>query len=158
LYRNQGNGKFLDVVDAAGTAFRDRASGRGLAIADFWNDGRQSAVVANMNAPVALLVNQMKYSNHWVAFKTVGTTSNRDGLGAKISVTIGKRVLVNEVRSGSSYDSSNDLRVHFGLGEATKIDSVEVRWPNGQSETFPAKVDAFNELKEGAGTAVKPTK
>ena len=158
LYRNLGNGKFADVGEAAGAAFQDRASGRGLAIADLWNDGRQSAVVANMNAPVALLVNQMKYSNHWVAFKIVGTKSNRDGLGAKISVTIGKRVLVDEVRSGSSYDSNNDMRVHFGLGEATKIDSLEVRWPNGQTETFPAKVDAFNELKEGAGTAVKPMK
>jgi hypothetical protein len=155
LYRNLGNGKFSDVGDAAGAAFHDRASGRGLAIGDFWNDGRQSAVVANMNAPVALLVNQMKYSNHWVAFRTIGTKSNRDGLGAKISVTIGKRVLVDEVRSGSSYDSNNDMRVHFGLGEATKIDSVEVRWPNGQTETFPAKIDAFNELKEGAGTAMK---
>ncbi len=155
LYRNLGNGKFADVGDAAGAAFQDHASGRGLAIGDFWNDGRQSAVVANMNAPVALLVNQMKYSNHWVAFKTVGTKSNRDGLGAKISVTIGKRVLVDEVRSGSSYDSNNDMRVHFGLGEATKIDSVEVRWPNGQTETFPAKIDAFNELKEGTGTAMK---
>jgi hypothetical protein len=158
LYRNLGNGKFADVGDAAGAAFQDRASGRGLAIADFWNDGRQSAVVANMNAPVALLVNQMKYANHWVAFKTVGTKSNRDGLGARISVTIGKRVLVDEVRSGSSYDSNNDMRVHFGLGEATKIDSVEVRWPNGLTETFPAKIDAFNELKEGAGTAVKTSK
>lgn len=158
LYRNMGNGKFTDVGDVAGAAFQDRASGRGLAIADFWNDGRQSAVVANMNAPVALLVNQMKYSNHWVAFKTVGAKSNRDGLGAKISVTIGKRVLVDEVRSGSSYDSNNDMRVHFGLGETTKIDSVEVRWPNGETETFPAKVDAFNELKEGTGTAVKATK
>jgi hypothetical protein len=158
LYRNLGNGKFADVGDAAGAAFQDRASGRGLAIADFWNDGRQSAVVANMNAPVALLVNQMKYANHWVAFKTVGTRSNRDGLGTKISVSIGKRVLVDEVRSGSSYDSNNDMRVHFGLGEATKVDSVEVRWPNGLAESFPAKIDAFNELKEGAGTAVKTSK
>ena len=158
LYRNLGNGKFADVGDSAGAAFQDRASGRGLAIADFWNDGRQSAVVANMNAPVALLVNQMKYANHWVAFKTIGAKSNRDGLGAKISVTIGKRVLVDEVRSGSSYDSNNDMRVHFGLGEATKIDSVEVRWPGGQTETFPANIDAFNELKEGTGVAVKSTK
>ena len=157
LYRNLGNGKFADVGDASGPAFQQRASGRGLAIADFWNDGRLSAVIANMNAPVALLVNQMKYPNHWVAFKTIGTASNRDGLGAKISVTIGKRVLVDEVRSGSSYDSNNDLRVHFGLGDATKIDRVEVRWPSGRTENFPAKVDAFNELKEGAGTNVKPT-
>jgi hypothetical protein len=155
IYRNLGNGKFADVSDASGAAFQDRASGRGVAIADFWNDGRQSAVIADMNAPVALLVNQMKYANHWVGFKTVGNKSNRDGLGAKISVTIGKRVLVDEVRSGSSYDSNNDMRVHFGLGNASKIDRVEVRWPSGITETFAAKVDAFNELKEGTGVSVK---
>ena len=155
LYRNLGNGKFVDVGDAAGSAFQERASGRGLAIADFWNDGRQSAVISNMNAPVALLVNQMKYANHWVAFKTIGTKSNRDGIGAKISVSVGKRVLVDEVRSGSSYDSNNDMRVHFGLGAANKIDSVHVRWPSGIAEIFSAKVDSINQLKEGAGTAVK---
>lgn len=155
LYRNLGNGQFSDVGASAGPAFQSRAAGRGLAIADFWNDGRQSVVINNMNAPVSLLVNQMKYPNHWVAFRTVGTKSNRDGLGAKISVRIGKRVLVDEVRSGSSYSSNSDMRVHFGLGDATKIDSVEVRWPSGLTETFAAKVDAFNELKEGSGTPVK---
>ena len=155
LYRNLGNGKFVDVGDGAGPAFQERASGRGLAVADFWNDGRQSALISNMNAPVALLVNQMKYANHWVAFKTIGVKSNRDGIGAKISVSIGKRVLVDEVRSGSSYDSNNDMRVHFGLGAANKVDGVQVRWPSGLIETFAAKVDSFNELKEGTGTAVK---
>jgi hypothetical protein len=108
-----------------------------------------------MNAPVSLLVNQMKYANHWVAFKTIGTKSNRDGLGAKITVRAGKRLLVDEVRSGSSYDSSSDLRVHFGLGAVTKIDSVEVRWPSGLTETFLAKIDAINQLKEGSGTPQK---
>lgn len=155
LYRNLGNGTYADVSAVAGPAFRDRFSGRGLAIADFWNDGRQSAVVSNMNAPVSLLVNDWKNGNHWVAFKTIGTRSNRDGLGAKITVHIGKRILVDEVRSGSSYNSNNDMRVHFGLGTATKIDGVEVRWPSGITQTFNAKIDAFNELKEGSGTPVK---
>ena len=108
-----------------------------------------------MNAPVSLLVNDRKNGNHWVAFKTIGTRSNRDGLGAKITVHIGKRILVDEVRSGSSYNSNNDMRVHFGLGTATKIDGVEVRWPSGITQTFNAKIDAFNELKEGSGTPVK---
>jgi hypothetical protein len=155
LYRNVGNGTFTDVSAIAGPAFQDRFSGRGLAIADLWNDGRQSAVVSNMNAPVSLLVNELKNGNHWVAFKTIGTKSNRDGLGAKITVRIGKRVLVDEVRSGSSYNSNNDMRVHFGLGTTTKIDEVEVRWPNGAKESFSAKIDRFNDLKEGAGTALK---
>jgi hypothetical protein len=155
LYRNLGNAQFSDVGAIAGPAFQSRAAGRGLAIADFWNDGRQSVVINNMNGPVSLLVNRMKYPNHWVAFHTIGTKSNRDGLGARISVKIGKRVLVNEVRSGSSYSSNSDMRVHFGLGTADKIDSVEVRWPSGLVERFPAKVDGFNDLKEGSGTPRK---
>jgi hypothetical protein len=156
LYRNLGNGQFEDVGNLAGPAFKDRAFGRGLAIADFWNDGRQSAVVTNMNAPLSLLVNEMKSPNHWVAFRTIGTKSNRDGIGAKIKVRVGKRVLVDEVRSGSSYNSNNDMRVHFGLGDAAKIDNVEVRWPSGLTETFAAKIDSLNELTEGTGKPITP--
>jgi enediyne biosynthesis protein E4 len=96
-------------------------------------------------------VNEVKYANHWIAFKTIGTKSNRDGIGARIRVTAGKRLFVDEVRSGSSYNSSSDLRMHFGLGSATTVDSVEVRWPNGDVEKFFAKVDQFNTLKEGEG-------
>jgi len=158
LYRNLGNKQFAEVSDQAGPALLGRASGRGLAIADFWNDGRQSAVITNMNAAVSLLVNEMKYPNHWIAFKTVGTKSNRDGIGAKITVRAGKRVLVDEVRSGSSYNSNNDMRVHFGMGDVTSLDSVEVRWPSGLIETFSCKIDSFNNLKEGSGTAVKPNR
>jgi enediyne biosynthesis protein E4 len=159
LYRNLGNGQFTEVGNAAGPALLGRASGRGLALADFWNDGRQSAVITNMNAPVALLVNDMKYTNHWLAIKTIGTKSNRDGIGATVAVTLGnKRTLVDEVRSGSSYNSNNDMRVHFGLGAVSKIDSVQIRWPSGLMETFVPKIDSVNELKEGTGTAVKQAK
>ena len=88
-------------------------------------------MISNMNDAPSLLVNQLKYPNHWIAFKTVGTKSNRDGIGARITVKAAKRTLVDEVRSGSSYYSNNDMRVHFGLGAATKMDSVEIRWPSG---------------------------
>src|SRR5207302_728187 len=101
----------------------------------------------------SLLVNQMSYPNHWVAIKTIGTKSNRDGIGARITVKAAGRTFVNEVRSGSSYSSSNDMRVHFGLGAATKVDSVKVRWPSGLVEAFDAKADAINTVKEGAGKA-----
>ncbi|HET8967657.1 MAG TPA: CRTAC1 family protein [Candidatus Acidoferrum sp.] len=157
LYHNKGNGKFEDISANAGPGVTAAASGRGLAIGDLWNDGRISAVISNMNAPVSLLVNQLKSSNHWIAIKTVGTKSNRDGIGAKIRVKVGDRILVDEVRSGSSYDSSNDMRVHFGLGAATRLDWVEVRWPNGSSERFAdVRLDAVNTLKEGSGSGVKP--
>jgi enediyne biosynthesis protein E4 len=159
LYHNKGNGKFEDISANAGPGVTAAASGRGLAIGDLWNDGRISAVISNMNAPVSLLVNQVKSSNHWIAIKTVGTKSNRDGIGAKIRVKVGDRILVDEVRSGSSYDSNNDMRVHFGLGAATRLDWVEVRWPNGFSERFAdVRLDAVNTLKEGSGNGVKPAR
>ena len=85
----------------------------------------------------------------------VGTRSKRDGIGAKITITLGKRKVTDEVRSGSSYISQNDLRVHFGLGSATKIDAVEIRWPSGLLEQFDnLSIDTIHTLKEGSGTAV----
>jgi hypothetical protein len=156
LYHNTGNGKYEEVSKNAGPALALAASGRGLAVGDLWNDGRMSAVITNMSSKPSLLVNQQKYPNHWIAFKTIGTKSNRDGIGAKITMKVGARVFVDEVRSGSSYDSSSDQRVHFGLGTATKVDSVQVRWPSGVVEEFKdVKVDGINSVKEGSGTNVK---
>jgi len=156
LYHNRGDGTFEDISASAGTGITTPASSRGLAVGDLWNDGRMSAVISNMNASPSLLVNQVKYANHWIAFKTIGTKSNRDGIGARITVKAGKRLLVDEVRSGSSYVSNNDMRVHFGLGKETKLDSVEVRWPSGLTERFDnLAIDQINTLKEGSGTAAK---
>jgi len=85
----------------------------------------------------------------------VGTKSNRDGIGARISVKLGARTLVDEVRSGSSYNSSSDMRVHFGLGSSIKVDSVQIRWPSGLTERFEnLPVDSIQTLKEGSGTAI----
>jgi enediyne biosynthesis protein E4 len=157
LFHNNGNGKFADISASAGPGISTLASSRGLAIGDFWNDGRQSAVIGNMNEPPSLLVNQVRSANHWITFKTVGTRSNRDGIGTRIRVSLGKRVLVDEVRSGSSYDSQNDMRVHFGLGSAAKVDWVKVRWPSGLVERFNnLRVDSIQILTEGTGAAVTP--
>jgi enediyne biosynthesis protein E4 len=154
LYHNKGNGTFADISASSGPGITEARSGRGLAVGDLWNDGRMSAVVSNMNAPVSLLVNQVKSENHWIAFKTIGTKSNRDGIGAKIRVKAGNRLLVDEVRSGSSYDSNNDMRVHFGLGRNDRVESVEIRWPSGLTEKFSGlHSDAIHNLKEGSGTA-----
>jgi hypothetical protein len=159
LYHNKGNGTFEDISANAGPGIATPASGRGLAVGDLWNDGRISAVISNMSAPPGLLVNQAKSSNHWIAFKTIGVKSNRDGIGAKIRVKIGDRVLVDEVRSGSSYDSNNDMRVHFGLGAAAKLEWLEVRWPSGLTERFAnVRIDAVNRLREGSGEPSKPSR
>jgi enediyne biosynthesis protein E4 len=155
LYHNNGDGTFSDVSAAAGSGISAAGSSRGLAVGDLWNDGRMSAVVSNMNAPPSLLVNQVRNSNHWIAIRALGTKSNRDGIGARIRVKAGRRILVDEVRSGSSYDSNSDMRVHFGLGASAKIDGVEVRWPSGTVERFVnLPVDRIHLVKEGSGEAV----
>jgi hypothetical protein len=155
LYHNNGNGTFADISAGAGPGISMRASSRGLAIGDFWNDGRMSAVITNLNALPSLLVNQVRSANHWIAIQTVGTKSNRDGIGARISVTVGTRTLVDEVRSGSGYDSSSDRRVHFGLGSATKVEAVHIRWPSGLHEHFDnLPADSIQTLKEGSGMPI----
>src|SRR5438094_227252 len=158
LYHNNGNGTFTDISAEAGPGITTAASSRGLAIGDLWNDGRVSAVVSNMNAPPSLLVNQVLSANHWVGIRVIGTKSNRDGIGARVSVKVGARTLVDEVRSGSSYDSNNDMRLHFGLGTAAKIEWVQIRWPNGSTERFSdVKVDTIDTLTEGSGSSVAGT-
>jgi hypothetical protein len=156
LYHNNGNGTFTDLSASAGPGITTSASARGLAVGDLWNDGRLSVVISNMSARPSLLVNEVRSSNHWIAIKTVGTKSNRDGIGASITVKIGKRTLVDEVRSGSSYDSNSDMRVHFGLGSSTKIDELRIRWPSGLVERFDnPRGDIIHTLKEGTGTAIQ---
>jgi hypothetical protein len=164
LYHNNGNGTFVDISADAGPGITTVNSSRGLAIGDLWNDGRLSVVISNMNAPPSLLVNDVRTSNHWIAFHLVGASyaapsqkfrTSRDAIGARITMKAGPRLFVDEVRSGSSYDSNSDIRVHFGLGSATKLDSVEVGWPSGRVEKFDSlAVDKIHSLKEGSGTPV----
>jgi len=166
LYHNNGNGTFTDISADAGPGITTVNSSRGLAIGDLWNDGRLSALISNMNAPPSLLVNDVRNSNHWIAFHLIGSSftaasqkyrSARDAIGARITMKDGSRLFVDEVRSGSSYDSNNDMRVHFGLGSAAKLDSLQIRWPSGLVEQFgKVTVDAIHTLKEGTGVAVKP--
>jgi hypothetical protein len=158
LYHNNGDGKFTDISASAGPGITNAISSRGLAVGDLWNDGRMSAAVSNMNAPPSLLVNQVRTTNHWVALRTIGTKSNRDGIGARLRVRAGRRTLIDEVRSGSSFDSNNDMRVHFGLGAAAKINWVEVRWPSGLLEKFEnVGVDGIRTIKEGTGAPTDST-
>ncbi|WP_446744442.1 CRTAC1 family protein [Silvibacterium acidisoli] len=154
LYHNLGNGKFKDISATAGPGCTTPAAGRGLATADFWNDGRISAVINNADAKPSLLVNQAANSNHWIGFNLRGTRSNRDGIGARVTVHAGQQAWSQEVRSGSSYISSSDLRLHFGLGTATAVDGVDLEWPSGLHEHFGMqKSNQIVTLEEGSGVA-----
>jgi hypothetical protein len=156
LYHNNGNGTFTDVSRDAGPGITTSASGRGLAVGDLWNDGRLSAVVVNRNAPPSLLVNRVSYPNHWIGIKTVGTRSNRSGIGTRLVLETAARAQIDEVRSGSSYLSNSDMRIHFGLGTTTKIQYLEVRWPSGRVERFHnLSVDTIATVKEGTGEPVE---
>ena len=153
LYWNQQNGKFKDVSKSAGPGLTEPLSGRGLAVGDLWNDGRLEAVVNNLSDRSMLLVNEAANRNHWLGVKLVGTASNRDGIGARVTLVGSRRSWVDEVRSGSSYSSSSDLRLHFGLGAETKIAKIAVRWPNGETELFSVSgIDRLLTLVEGKGT------
>jgi hypothetical protein len=153
LYYNLGNGKFRDLSTTAGPGLPEPHSGRGLAMADLWNDGRLEVIVNNLSDRPMMLVNTAKNSNHWLELQLVGTASNHDGIGSRVTVRGEKRSWVDEVRSGSSYNSSNDLRLHFGLGSEPHIKAIEVRWASGKSETFEPTggVDHMLKLVEGKG-------
>jgi enediyne biosynthesis protein E4 len=152
LYWNRGDGKFTDISQDCGPGCTEAQSSRGLAIADLWNDGRLSAVVNNMSGRPLLLVNQATNKNDWVGVITKGTKSNRDGIGAKVTVFAKDHKYVQEVRSGSSYISSSDRRLHFGLGSSAAVDHIEVRWPNGNTERFSGgTANRFVTLVEGRG-------
>ena len=153
LYWNAGDGKFKDISQQCGPGCTQPQSSRGLAVGDLWNDGRVSAAVNDMSGRPMLLVNQASNHNHWMGVITKGTKSNRDGIGAKVTVVAGGRKFVQEVRSGSSYISSSDLRLHFGLGSSAQFDHIDVRWPNGNTEIFPlGNSNRFVTLVEGQGT------
>jgi enediyne biosynthesis protein E4 len=158
LYSNLGNGKFRDISKTSGPGLVDPRSSRGLAIADLFNDGRLEAVINNLSDRPMLLVNLAKNQNHWLGLHLIGTSSNRDAIGAHVTMKSAKRLWVDEVRDGSSYNSSSDLRLHFGLGQETHLTSIQIRWPNGQMELFdpPASVDRILDLTEGKGRSAQP--
>ena len=126
----EGDGTFTDVTQQSGPGLQWQLVGRGAALSDYDNDGDTDIYVCNNNGPGVLLQNDGGNRGHWIAVKTVGTVSNRDGIGARITVRAGDLVMIEEVRSGSGYLSQNDLRVHFGLGERTMVD--EIRHPLAQ--------------------------
>lgn len=136
LFRNLRNRTFQDVTEASGINRHVLLSRRGAAFGDVNNDGKIDILILNEDGPPTLLLNRTKTSNHAVLFHLIGTKSNKSGIGARVTVTTDTMVQFNEVRGGGSYMSSNDLRLHFGLGKHIRIDKIEVRWPSGAIQDF----------------------
>ncbi|HEY2821831.1 MAG TPA: CRTAC1 family protein [Candidatus Acidoferrum sp.] len=150
LFHNEANSKFTDATIPGGlTAVPTRAA-RGVAFADFDNDGYVDVLVANNGDPPTLLRNNALHKNHFVNFKLVGTKSNRDALGARIKLTAGGITQIREIAGGGSYLSQSDLRANFGLSGATVISTVEVTWPSGTHQTFQnVEANRFYQIDEG---------
>ena len=152
LHRNLRNGTFEEVSKPAGLADMPLESRRGAAFGDIANTGNIDIVVLNVGKPPSLLLNTNKSSNHRVLFHLIGTKSNRAAIGARVTIHAAGMMQFDEVRGGGSYLSQNDLRLHFGLGSAAKIDTVEVRWPSGTVENLKdVAADKIYTIVEGQG-------
>jgi hypothetical protein len=136
LYRNLRNGKFQDISQNAGPAFAELHSARGAAFGDLDNDGMIEIAVNNQNEAPSLWKQTTAPPENWLALKLTGTRSNRSAIGARVKLMAGGRAQYGEVRSGGSYLSQNDLRLHFGLGEARIVDSIEIFWPGGKRQSL----------------------
>jgi len=173
VYRNLRNGHFADISLQAGPGISEPSASRGAAFGDFDNDGDIDVVVNTVNDYPQLLRCDSKTNNNWIKIRTIGTKSNRSGIGARLTCVTHPpgeskpHQQIDEVRSGGGYFSQNDLRVHFGLGKAEKVDVLEVRWPSGQVDTLKdIKVNQLIYVKEGGEitravqftSGAKPTK
>lgn len=152
LFRNLGNGKFEEIGSRAGAALTRRYVARGAATADFLNRGVQDLLLSVLDGSPVLLRNATQPGKHWLRLKLVGSRSNRDGFGARVEIRAGGLAQSAEARANSSFESANDPRLHFGLGGATAVDSIVVRWPSGKVDTL-ARESAGQELviEEGKG-------
>jgi hypothetical protein len=135
-----------------GRRSRSSKSLAGLAVGDLFNDGNMDVVVEDLTGSPMVLRNHGVPARHWVSFELAGTKSNRLAIGAQLKIVAGGMTQTDEIRGGGSYLSQNDLRVHFGLDKATKIDSLEIRWPSGKIETIKdLEADKFYSALEGQG-------
>ena len=157
VYRNLGNGRFKEITADCGPGANTPHSSRGCAFGDFDNDGDIDVLVMNMNEAPLLLRNEYNTArergpNNWLKIKLVGTSSNRSAIGARVRLKAGGRLQAQEVTSQSSYYSHNDMRLHFGLGTNKQSDLVEIRWPNGQTESVKdVPGNRIVTVKEGSG-------
>ena len=150
LFRNLQGSAFVDVADQAGLNAGPLQSRRGTAFGDVNGDGNLDFVVFNVDGPPSLFLNETHSANHRVLFRLAGSKSNRMGIGARITIQAGTMTQMDEVRGGGSYNSSNDTRLHFGLGSEATMSNIEVRWPSGLVQNFrQIPADAIYEIDEG---------
>jgi hypothetical protein len=151
LFWNLHNGSFRDITRESGTQLSKPMVSRGMASGDLDGDGAPEIVVVNMNEPPTLLKNFGPKGNA-ILIEAIGTKSNRSAIGARVMVVAGKLRQIDEVRSGGSYASQCDFRLHFGLGDAKKADRIEVRWPSGAVERIgDVAANQWIRLREGQG-------
>jgi hypothetical protein len=132
LFENTGNGNFRDVSNESGSWFSHEMVGRGACFGDYDNDGDLDAYIVNLNDRGVFLRNNKGNLNNWIELKLEGTTSNRDGIGAKIKLDSGGKTQTAQKISTTGYLSQNDPRLHFGLGKNQSVDKIEIRWPSGK--------------------------
>ena len=148
LYENVG-GRFRDISSQSGSVFQADRVGRGLAVADFDNDGALDVVITSVGRPAVLLKNQAGKRGNWITIRAEGTRSNRFGLGATVQVETSEGVQVGEINNVASYESSSDIRAHFGLGPAKTIKQIEIAWPSGAKQVLKdVAVDQILTVKE----------
>jgi hypothetical protein len=136
LYENQGSGRFVDVSNQAGSALQAERVGRGLAVADFDNDGRLDVAISSLGRRAVLLKNLREPSGNWISIRAQGTKSNRFGLGATVEIQTTAGTQVREINNVASYLSANDVRLHVGVGAAKTIQRIAIRWPSGTTQTL----------------------
>jgi len=152
LHRNNRDGTFSEVAAQFGSALMEERASRGTAFGDIDNDGDVDIVVNDLDSVPQLLRNDGGNKNNWISVKTIGVKSNRNGIGAKVKVVSGDLVQLDEVRSGGSYISQNDLKLHFGLEKRNVVDLIQVRWPSGVVDNLTnVSVNKIVTVKEGKG-------
>jgi hypothetical protein len=156
LLRNVGSGRFRDVSGQSGPAFAQEQVGRGLAAGDIDNDGDLDLLVTNNGGPAGLLRNDGGNRANALLIRLIGTMSNRDAIGARLRVTAGSRTQVREATAGSSYLGQSDTRVHFGLGDRSSVDRLEIWWPSGRTEVLQnMPASQVITVREGGGIVGK---
>jgi len=152
MFRNLGRGVFENVSAQLGADFQLPRVSRGAAVADYDNDGDLDILVNNNGQPAQLLRNDGGNANHWLEILLIGTKSNRDGVGTRVKVTAGDLVLYDQRKGGASYQSAQDPRLHFGLGQHAKVDALEIQWPSGSVTKLDTLAsDQVIAVKEGEG-------